>query len=72
MLKLFVACSGTHQPFIYTVATLPGPRRMSAIATTSAMAQTASHGARLTIGTGTHATHYKARYNGSNYTVVGQ
>ena len=37
----FVACAGTNQPYIYTVANLPGAFKPKAIPTTSATARTA-------------------------------
>lgn len=66
----FIACSGVNQPHIYTVAGLAAIN-VGECYNVSDGTNGLAWGATVT-NTGTHTTHYKTRYNGSNFTVVGQ
>ena len=63
----FLACNVAP---VYTFAQLPGANEGDCY-NISDGTNSLAWGATVT-NTGSHTTHYKARYNGSNYTVVGQ
>jgi hypothetical protein len=63
-----IAC---NQSIVYTVANLPTSPKVGDCYNVSDGTNGLSWGATVT-NTGTHTTHYKVRYNGSNFTVMGQ
>lgn len=62
---------GCNTPPVFTVAELPGTALEGDTYNVSDGTNSLAWGATVT-NTGTHTTHYKVRYNGSNFTVVGQ
>lgn len=63
--------SGCNKSVSYPVATLPGSPNEGDEYNVSDGTNSLAWGATVT-NTGTHTTHYLVRYNGSNFTVMGQ
>ena len=67
----FINCGGTGMPYIPTVAAIPAAQLEGDTVNVSDGTNSLAWGAPVT-NTGTHTTHYLVRWNGSNWTVMGQ